>query len=421
MTRIRRSKSWLMWIASLAVLSLIWCPSSSARTVPLDDALKGLANGIQQRDFGKTYDSLTNALGRLNELYEKANTIAKPAKNIAGEISRGLDAFNGSPKELDSLVTMIEADTKRLNDLTVPVPDFGDPMKGAAAGDLTSGDPVVRGAALDRMLAHGDKLRAEFNSALDRYQRLQKTADQTVTEAIGAEDRGIALEKVLDKLNDSGAGFVMNVYGQHLAFMVLDMTISVNPALAGRTSAAKALAKRYSDAIDAMRAKLRQFRLYESWARFYRLQEWIRQYSPLSSQLKQAEDILAKVNSLGGLSSDGASPGALAIAQLIRKTMQETGATKAQAERLIEQAARKDAEAAAQREHQALLGLVGAVSGLGSSIAGSAGGSTGSEATTPSASPPILVPRVMRFGAPGAAPQRGQESQPNSIPINRPD
>ncbi|WP_152977486.1 hypothetical protein [Bradyrhizobium pachyrhizi] len=388
--------------------------------MPLDDALKGLANGIRQHDFGKTYDNLSNALGRINQLYETANTIAKPAKTIAGEISRGLDAFNGSPRELDSLVTMIEADTKRLNELNVPVPDFGDPVKGVAAADLTSGDPAVRGAALDRMLAQGDKLRAEFNSALDRYQRLQKTVDQTVTEAIGAEDRGIALEKVLDKLNNSAAGFVMNVYGQRLAFMALDMTMSVNPALAGRTSAAKALAKRYADAIDTMRGKLRQYRLYESWARFYRWQEWIRQYSPLSSQLKQAENILAKVDRLGGLSSDGASPGTLAIAQLIKKTMQETGATKAQAERLIEQAARKDAEAAAQREHQALLGLAGAVSGLGSSVAGGTGGNTG-DASAPSASPPILVPRVMRFSAPDGATQQAPENQPNFVPIPPPN
>jgi hypothetical protein len=230
-----------------------------------------------------------------------------------------LDAFNGSPKELGSLVTMIEADTKRLNDSTVRVPAFGDPMKGVAAGNLTSGDPIVRGAALDRILAQGDRLRAEFNSTLDRYQRLQKRANETVTEAMAAEDRGLALEKVLDKLNDSAAGVVMNIYGQHLAFMALDMTMSVNPALAERTSAAKALAKRYADAINAMRDKLRQYRLYESWARLYRWQEWIRRYSPLSSELKKAEDILAKVDSLGGLSSTGASPGALAIAQLIKK------------------------------------------------------------------------------------------------------
>ena len=71
------------------------------------------------------------------------------------------------------------------------------------------------------------------------------------------------------------------------------------------------------------------------------------------------------------------SPGALAIAQLIKKTMQETGATKAQAERLIEQAARKDAEAAAQREHQALLGLIGEGVEYGSGIAG---GATGGDA-----------------------------------------
>lgn len=409
-----------MWIAALAVLSLIWCPASSARTVPLDEALKGLANGIQQRDFSKTYDSLFNALGRLNELYRTASSIAKPAKTITGEITRGLDAFNGSPKELGSLVTMLEADTKNLNDITVPVPAFGDPTKGVATSDLTSGDPIIRGTALDKLLAQGDKLRAEFNSTLDRYQRLQKTANETVNEAMAAEDRGVALEKVLDKLDDSAAGFVLNIYGQHLAFMALDMTIAVNPALAQRTSAAKALAKRYADAINVMRDKLRQYRLYESWARFYRWQEWIRQYSPLSSQLKEAEDILAKVDTLGGLSSTGASPGALAIAQLIKKTVQETGATKAQAERLIEQAARKDAEAAAQQEHQALLGLIGAVSGLGSNVAGGAGSSAAGAAAAPSDSPPLLVPGVMRFGAPGGTTQQSPDSQPNSIPISPP-
>ena len=139
--------------------------------------------------------------------------ITKPVKTFTGEITRGLDAFNGSPKELGSLVTMIEADTKKLDEFTVPVPPFGDPMKGVATSDLTSGDPVIRGAALDKILAQGDKLRAEFNATRDRYQRLQKTANETVSEAMAAEDRGIALEKVLDKLNDSGAGFVMNIYG----------------------------------------------------------------------------------------------------------------------------------------------------------------------------------------------------------------
>jgi hypothetical protein len=111
---------------------------------------------------------------------------------------------------------------------------------------------------------------------------------------MAAEDRGVALEKVLDKLNDSAAGFVMNICGQHLAFMALDMTMAVNPALAERTSAAKALAKRYADAISVMRDKLRQYRLYESWARFYRWQEWIRQYSPLVFLPSQPKPILAQ-------------------------------------------------------------------------------------------------------------------------------
>ncbi|MDW9959474.1 hypothetical protein CN186_20175 [Sinorhizobium medicae] len=352
----------------------------------LDDHLTDIKRHVRATDWQKAVGSAQAAAGRLKELYNTANKITGPAKQVAAELNRGLKAFAGEPTALDALVEMINKDIAQLNSRDVNVPDFGDPMKGAPESALTSSDPKIRGAALDELRRAGEEKREAYQSELDQLKEERAAAQKLYEEAQAAVDRGVELEKALETVNNSAAGLFLNIGGGKVALALLDMTAHVNPALSGRESAAGALVKKYDAAINTMEGKLRRYGLFAQWATYYRWQEWVRENAPFSAELEKAKDLLNKIDKLGSAKANGPTPQTMAIAELLKKTVAETGATQEQAAKLLEEAQRKDAAAAADAEFRAMLGLAGAVAGGVSS-------STSQPKSTPvpTQAPPIII------------------------------
>jgi hypothetical protein len=142
-----------------------------------------------------------------------------------------------------------------------------------------------------------------------------------------------------------------------LAFMLLDMTLYVNPALLERRDATKELLRKYCTAIESMEGELTRYELFSQWVSFYQCQEWARESVPFAEDLKKAEELLRNIDNLSANKTVIPSPQTQIIAEILRRTIAETGATQEQAASLLKEARRKDSLAAADAEFRALLGL----------------------------------------------------------------
>ena len=380
----------------------------------LDEHLKDVGRHVANGDWQKAFSSVEAAAGRFKELYETADKVAAPAKQVADELTRGLTVFAGEPVELGALVEMIKKDTAVINSRDVKVPDFGDPMKRASDDALKSTDPKVRGAALDEVRSAGAKMRNRYQEELDHLKEARTGAQKLNEESSGAVDRGVKLEKVLDEINNSDAGPFLNIGGGKLAFSLLDMTLDVNPALAERESAANHLVKKYDAAIKIMEGNLPRYELFSQWVTFYRWQESVRENAPFSADLQKAEDLLGKIGSMDASKAAVPTAQTLALAELLQKTVAETKVTQERAAKLIEEARRKDAAAAADAEFRAMLGLA-------SAVANGASAATTQPTTTqvPQSAPPIVIKNTtIFFNSPPQSPL--VQPQP-SLPAPRPD
>jgi hypothetical protein len=402
----------LFAVAALAAGPSILRSESST----LEVSLMAIVKGIQNHNFGQAYNGLKGATERLGELFKGVKEATNPVKVVADELTRGLKAFSGTPMELEKLVDLIDNDISKLNATEVVVPSFGDPTIGVSEIALTSGNPVIRGAALDKVSSQGEALRSNFESELKKFVEGRHNTLEVLDEAKESLARGERVEKALDEISNSAAGPLLNVEGGRFAFMWLDMTTTVNPKLSDRITAAQNLVKRYDQSIAHMEEMLAKYDLYSRWVRFYRWQEWVREQSPFTADLDQAANLVAKIKDTGSKAGPAPSPQIVAIADLIRTTMRETNASLELAKQLIQQARDKDAAAAAQAEQRALIGLFAGIASLGSAVQGTSTSSP--SATQFSSEPPILVPRVMRFGTPGGSIDSGQ---PNSMPLPVPD
>src|SRR5262249_1367876 len=99
---------------------------------------------------------------------------------------------------------------------------------------------------------------------------------QLVVKADAADQRGYMLEKKLDAINSSEAGVFLNVGGNRLAYMLLDIMLHVRPALGARLTAARNLSKRYDNVIASAETTLARYDTFNDWASFYRWQDWAR-------------------------------------------------------------------------------------------------------------------------------------------------
>jgi hypothetical protein len=68
-----------------------------------------------------------------------------------------------------------------------------------------------------------------------------------------------------------------------------------------------------------MEGNLPRYELFAQWATFYRWQETVRENAPFSTDLKKAEDLLAKIDSIGANKATVPTPQTLALAELLQK------------------------------------------------------------------------------------------------------
>jgi hypothetical protein len=310
---------------------------------------------------------------------------------------------------------LIDKDIAKLDGVKVTEASFGNPETGVSDSALSNANPIIRGAALDKVIIQGEALRSNYESELANLEVDRKKALSVVDEAKKTLARGEAVEKALDEANNSAAGPWLNVGGGRFAFMWLDMTTSINPKLSNRITAAENLVKRYDRSIAQMKVALGNYELYSKWVRFYRWQDWVRERTPFSADLDQAAKIVANIEIVGKAANDAPSPQTVALANMIRTTMTETQVSLDVAKQLIQKAREKDEAAAAQAERRAVISLLASIGGVG----GAAGGAVSSSSSaTPNSSPPppLLVPRVMRFGEPV-----GESGSTTSMPLpNKP-
>ena len=132
--------------------------------------------------------------------------------------------MSGEPLELEKVRELIDIDIAKLDATKVTTDEFGNPEVGVSGLSLSSTDPVIRGAALDKVSLQGEALRSRFEKNLAKLEADRENASSIVDEAKETLARGEAVEKVLDEVNSSSAGPWLNIAGGHFAFMWLDMT-----------------------------------------------------------------------------------------------------------------------------------------------------------------------------------------------------
>ncbi len=172
----------------------------------LDTNLNAIVNGIHDNNFDQAYEGLKSASERLAELFKEANEAAEPLKSVAEELSRGLKVFSGDPIELEKLGDMIDKDIAKLDGVKVTEPSFGNPELGVSDASLSNANPIIRGAALDKVIAQGGALRSNYESELATLEVDRNKALSVVDEAKKTLTRGEAVERALEEANNSAAG-----------------------------------------------------------------------------------------------------------------------------------------------------------------------------------------------------------------------
>lgn len=357
-----------------------------------------LSSALKKRDAGRALTSLSGAAARLAELYRISAKVAAPAKTVVREVSRGVTAFSGDAIELAALQDMISKDIDAIKNRSVNMPSFKNPSIGIPLDALESDDPAIRGRALDNLRETGIREERSFRESRNRVQNERNSLRQVHDEARKTVQRGIQIETILKELNEGPYGSALNLYGQKLIYMFLDISLEINPSLVAREQEIKKLLLKYDEVLQDADTTLERYRELHDWSGFYRWQDWIREQIPFDGELAKAERL---INEIGRLEqhkpSREYSDQARAIAQLLEKTIRETNVTREQARQLILAAHQKDARAAARAEFSALMSLVGSVTQFSSGAPGVMPGKPSTSSPVPT-KPPMMIPRGMRFG-----------------------
>ena len=409
-----RVKFWTRAILSAAILILVGVPMSSLAS-SLDGHLKNLGNSIQAGDWKSAHASLQASVERFKELHSIATDITGPVAQIADELNRGLQVLDGQPVELELFVRLVEKDILILTSRNVNMPPFGDPMAVAQESALKSRDPEIRGSALDDIRREGENLREAYQKRLKQYNEERLQAQNLYAEAQNSVDHGLELEKTLLEINTGPAGSFLNLGGGKLTQTLLEVTLYLNPSLAERSNAAKSLLNKYDSTVTSMKSNLERYELFSQWVNFYRWQEWTRQHAPFSNEVQKAEDLLKSINDLENNRSSVPTPQAIKISQLIQRTVKETNVTIAEAAKLVQEANRRDAAAAADAEFRAMLSLGSAI---GNGVSVSSASSTVKPASQ--SSPPVIIKNTTIIFNSYPPPPQFLEPQP-SLPITQPD
>jgi hypothetical protein len=345
----------------------------SAQT-SLDSHIQEFRKAVHAKDAAGTVDSLVGGAIRLNKLVTDVTDAVTPLADAVEIVSRATAAFNQEPMELDSLVESITKDTAALEAVVVPsAPKVGNLMEGIPEKELQSTDPRIRGSALDKLRTKGRQFEEGYRQELGRLKVKRDKAREVYEEARAADERGYELEKVLDKLNSSPAGAFLNIGGGRLVWMLVETGLYVRPALTRRENAARDLVGRYDNVIQQMETTLQRYALYDDWASFYRVQDWVHENTTAaaamggldpSENLAKAEEKFAEAGQLTQSLGVGQSRNAAIMQQLAEETVRETGATMEAAKKLLDAASRKADRASALREFTGLINLAGAVAGV---------------------------------------------------------
>jgi hypothetical protein len=248
-------------------------------------------------------------------------------------------------------------------------------------------------------------MRAKYHIALDQMKAERQKVRNALKQAEEASDRGYEVEKLLEKLNDSAAGVFLNIGGQRLSYMLLDMSLYVRPALSARVNASRDLVRRYDEVVNKMEGILDRYRAFDRWAAFYSWQDWARLNLAHSESIRPTADLddarqtldsaIQLADQLAQKRTD--SRGASAIDGLVRETIVTTSATQEQAQKLIAEANKRDAKAASSREFSALLQLAVAIAGATRKQPAAKNAQVQRPTPVPPPQPPVIIYQNFEF------------------------
>lgn len=355
----------LFWKIVVAILIIVLIGIRVSHPQTLEVEAKVFVEAVKNGNTIQAVSAITSMSERAIFMHNLVADEVDKINRFVEPLEAGLNALNGDARELSSFQEMLDRDINAFGEAY----QF-DELKGRDYGLVTSDLEKMNSAELIETYASVSAqaeadivaYKVEISEILDHREELSDLIQASEL----AEFKGVEVEKLLGDLNDSGISILSRT-----DIVWMEFSLYIGPRLSSRTSAIR-------EAED--RLQKRQLNLELLLKRSEKLREsvdaswWWETFREGAANSTQTSIVpgMEALETAGNAGESAGSDASSEFTQLIARTIEVSNATKTLVERLTQEAAKMDREAAKSSQISNLIGLVSAIaSGIAPTLEGS--------------------------------------------------